>query len=229
MMKHTGEGSALAWNPGQKSPEAENRSRSGPKNVLMSSIKTWQSNKKKKHQLTSKQKQFVWTLILSFNLCWIGVFGLLGGSAKVCDMRVFPGWRIFFFICPGGLSGGYSRTGMKRGKVFHCPVKRFSHQPPPPPRSLRTPWGGGGAYEIRNTVFIHPLGVYKVWFQLLPLVMVSRQLWWLTRLQFWQWSPTVKTYGWWWHFTVGDDTFYSQWQNLQSLSCVSLYKFCHQL
>ena len=88
-----------------------------------------------------------------------------------------------------------------------------------------------GAYEIRNCCFQSPppRGV-------LGLISIGPLLWWLTRLQFWPWSLTVKvdkTYRCCHQFYSRWHNFYSQWWNLQVLSCVSFItdckKFRHQL
>ena len=92
----------------------------------------------------------------------------------------------------------------------------------PPPSTPPPP----GAYEIRNCCFQSPLrGV-------LGLISIAPLLWWLTGLRFQRWSPTVKvdkTYRCCHYFYSRWRNFYSQWWNLQALSCVYQCKFHHQL
>ena len=67
---------------------------------------------------------------------------------------------------------------------------------PPPPTSYFPPPRG-----IRNQKYCFhspPRGIWSL-ISIVPLVMVSHPLWWLTRLHF--------QCSWWWHFSVGDGTF----------------------
>ena len=89
-----------------------------------------------------------------------------------------------------------------------------------------------GYTKSEISVFNHPSGAYRVWFQ-------SPPLWWLTGLHLWQPLPTVnfdKTYSRPCHFYSWWCNFYSQLQNDRHCPVCTYVsfvtnckKFCHQL